>query len=208
MIRVLMSVVLLTVLVAFVTLGSVQPVLADVAEDKAITFVEKLGGKVVRDEKLPNKPVTSVVLSGVYPEPTDACLKELVPFKTIKTLELSLTHVTDAGLKDLAALKSLTSLGLSSTRVTDVGLKELAALKNLTDLYLASTQVTDAGMKELAVLKNLKGLSLSSTKVTDAGLRELGSLNNLSSLRDCPISRITPLTHSETRDRRFSVRDD
>ena len=72
---------------------------ADDAEDKAVAFVEKLGGKVTRDDKLPGKPVTTLDLVG--------------------------TKMTDAGLKELAALKSLSSLNLTGTKVTDAGEKEL-----------------------------------------------------------------------------------
>ena len=62
---------------------------ADDAEDKAVAFVEKLGGKVTRDEKAPGKPVI--------------------------TVDLSVTQVTDAGLKELAPLQNLTALDLSYT---------------------------------------------------------------------------------------------
>jgi hypothetical protein len=33
---------------------------ADEAEDKAVAFVEKLGGRATRDEKAPGKPVITV----------------------------------------------------------------------------------------------------------------------------------------------------
>jgi internalin A len=92
-------------------------------EDKAVSLVEKLGGKATRDEKAPGKPVVKVNLRG--------------------------TQVTDAGLKELAALKNLTTLDLNLTQVTDAGLKELATLKNLTTLELVYTKVTDVGLKEL-----------------------------------------------------------
>ena len=72
---------------------------ADDAEDKAVAFVEKLGGKVTRDEKAPGKPVITVSLND--------------------------TKVTDAGLKELATLKNLTTLDLGFTKVTDAGVKEL-----------------------------------------------------------------------------------
>jgi len=109
--------------------------------------VEKLGGKVTRDEKAEGKPVIRVRLGG--------------------------TQVTDAGLKELAALKNLQELDLAGTKVTDAGLKELAALKTLQTLYLDNTKVTDAGLKELAPLKNLQTLYLGNTQVTDAGKAEL-----------------------------------
>ena len=132
---------------SWVILCSSVPVWADDAEDKAVAFVEKLRGRVTRDENAPGKPVITVNLGG--------------------------TTVTDAGLKELAGLKSLSTLYLDSTKVTDAGVKELAGLKNLTALDLFNTQVTDAGLKELAGLKNLTTLFLSNTQVTDAGVREL-----------------------------------
>ena len=138
-----------TVIFALTVLGLClgSPVRADEAEDTAVEFVQKLGGKVTRDEKAPGKPVT--------------------------TLDLSFTEVTDAGLKELAPLKNLTTLDLGYTKVTNAGLKELAPLKNLTKLYLNRTRVTDAGLNELGPLKNLTTLSLYDTKVTNAGVAEL-----------------------------------
>ncbi len=96
---------------------------ADDAEDKAVKFVENLKGGVIRDDKLPGKPVVEVNLVS--------------------------TKITDTDLKELAAFKNLTTLDLSSTKVTDACVKELASLKNLTSLELRSTKVTDAGVKEL-----------------------------------------------------------
>lgn len=48
---------------------------ADEAGDRAVAFVEKLGGTVARDEKAPGKPVIEVSPSGTHV--TDAGLKEL-----------------------------------------------------------------------------------------------------------------------------------
>src|SRR5262249_44844721 len=100
--------------------------------DKAavVKMVEKLGGRVDVDAKLPGKPVVGVVLSN--------------------------TAVTDAGLKELKELKNLVFLSLSDTGVTDAGLKELKELKSLEALVLNDTLVTDAGLKELKELKSLQ----------------------------------------------------
>jgi len=95
-------------------------------EASAVKAVEKLGGKVTRDDKLPGKPVIEVNLA--FAHVTDASLKEL------------------KGLKDL---KQLTSLALYNSQVTDAGLKELKDLKQLTTLHLGGARVTDAGVKEL-----------------------------------------------------------
>src|SRR5947209_13191588 len=87
-------------------------------EASAVKAVEKLGGKVTRDDKLPGKPVIEVNLAG--------------------------SKVTDGGLKELKDLKHLTSLNLGWAKVTDVGLKELKELKQLTSLSITYTSVTDA----------------------------------------------------------------
>ena len=62
---------------------------ADDAEDKAVAFVKKLGGQVLRDEKAPGKPVIKVYLIG--PQVTDAGLKELATLKNLTTLFLFYT---------------------------------------------------------------------------------------------------------------------
>ncbi len=83
---------------------------ADEAEDKAVAFVEKLGGTVTRDEKAPGKPVV-----GVSFQPTIIIVK-------------TEGKVTDSDLKELVGLKNLTTLDLGSTGVTGAGLKELVGL--------------------------------------------------------------------------------
>jgi internalin A len=92
-------------------------------EEAAIKAIEKLGGKVYRDEKQPGKPVTRVALNG--------------------------TEFTDAGIKDLKELKELRELRLIGTQVTDAGLKELKELKELRELRLNFTKVTVAGVADL-----------------------------------------------------------
>jgi hypothetical protein len=86
----------------------------DEAEDKAAAFVEKLGGRVKRDEKAPGKPVISVILIGK--KVTNAELKELAPLQNLIGLSLSGTGVTDAGLKELAPLQNLSLLLLGWDR--------------------------------------------------------------------------------------------
>ena len=185
-------------LMSWLVLGSPIAARADDAEDKAFKFVEGLGGKVTRDEKLPGKPVVGVNLDGT--KMTDAGLKELAPLKNLTTLNLGNTQVTGVGLKELAPLKNLTTLNLNSTRVTDAGLIELFAFKNLAILDLGNMRevidpkvgdkdyrgegkgVTDTGLKEIAKLTSLTTLTLSYTKVSDAGLKELAPLKNLTTL--------------------------
>src|SRR5689334_372247 len=101
---------------------------ADQAEDRAISLVKYLGGKVER-ERSQKQPVVTVILNG--------------------------TKVTDADLMDLAALRQLQSLELNDTQITDTGLANVADLTNLRELALRSTQITDTGLSSVAVLKQL-----------------------------------------------------
>jgi internalin A len=113
---------------ACLLLAAAAPLFADDAEDKAVQAVEKLGGKVVRDDKDPTKPVVEVdlFLRDKPSEMTDAGLKELAALKGLQKLKLGPAMVTDAGLKELAGLKALKSLDLSDCKgVTDVGVKDL-----------------------------------------------------------------------------------
>src|SRR5438309_8637075 len=111
-----------TMLVGAVMLLAFLSGAARADEASAVKAVEKLGGTVTRDDKLPGKPVIGVNLAG--------------------------TQVTDAGLKELKDLKQLTTLYLNNTTVTDAVGKELKELKELTTLYLNTTNVTEAGGRE------------------------------------------------------------
>jgi hypothetical protein len=95
----------------------------DQAEDKAVKAIQRLGGRITRDEKAKGKPIVRVELDG--PKVTDAGLKHLARLKQLRTLYLGGTKVTDAGLKELAGLKQLQKLGLSGTKVTDKGIADL-----------------------------------------------------------------------------------
>src|SRR5947209_7412588 len=98
-----------TMLVGAVMLLACLSGAARADEASAVKAVEKLGGTVTRDDKLPGKPVIGVNLTGTHD-----------------------TQVTDAGLMELKDLKQLTTLYLNSTKVTGAGLKELKDLKQLT----------------------------------------------------------------------------
>ena len=132
-------------------------------ESQAIQEIERLGGKIKRDETLPGRTVTAVDFFA-------GCQR-----------------VGDKDLYPLKALKNLTTLNLGCTKITDAGLKEIRELKNLTTLNLSSLfglgpQITDAGLKEIKGLKNLTGLGLGFSKITDAGLEEIGKFENLRQL--------------------------
>ena len=167
---------LLATLVIWGCSNSVAPIVIEenVAENKVVQFIEKLRGKVTRDEELPDKPVIAVALFGT--KVTDAGLQQLAELKSLHTLNLGNTRVADAGLKELAGLTKLTTLGLHNTRVTDAGLQQLAGLTNLTLLTLDGTQITDAGLQQLAGLTKLTRLFVRGTQITDAGVAYIGKV--------------------------------
>ena len=151
-------------LAACVLLLAVVPLYADDAEDQAVKAVEKLGGKVIRDDKDPAHPVVEVDLEQCWGL-TDAGLKELAALKGLRKLVLfSCEGVTDASLKELIVFPRLQRLDLALTKVTGTGLKDLAGLKELQTLRLSYTAVTDAGLQHLAALKGLKDLDLECTR--------------------------------------------
>ncbi len=154
---------------------------AEADEADAVKLVEKLGGKIMRDDKQPAKPVVGVDLS--LKKVTDADLKELKELKQLASLNLfGCRAVTDAGVKELKELKQLDSLILMRTQVTEAGVKELKDLKQLTKLILGGTQGTDAGLKELKDLKHLTELRIIGCPVTNAGLKELKDFKQLTKL--------------------------
>ena len=88
-----------TMLVGAVMLLACLSGAARADEASAVKAVEKLGGKVTRDDKLPGKPVIGVVLNRT--RVTDASLKELKDLKQLTHLNLIHVKVTDDGVADL-----------------------------------------------------------------------------------------------------------
>ena len=120
---------------------------ADKSEDsQAVADIEALGGRFVRDEKQPGRPITAVGFRGRPFEDKDVHV--LASLKDLTYVDLNHTQITDAGLKELVEIESVTALDLTGTKVTDAGLKELQKLKNLTTLSLAGTKITEGGLKE------------------------------------------------------------
>jgi hypothetical protein len=140
-------------------------------EEKAVKAIEALGGMVIRDERLPGRPIVEVDLGGTGVK--DADLQHLKGFKSLQTLILYNNQLTDAGLKDLKEFKGLRDLRVGGNQITDAGLKDLKEFKGLVWLGLGDTLITDAGLKDLKGLKNLETLNLVNTEVTEAGLKDL-----------------------------------
>lgn len=175
-----MSRLLLSGLLAWLVSISATPVYADEAEDRAVDFLVKQGGSVGRDEKLPDKPVVSVWVSGKL---RDGGVSALAKLKSLVSVHLYNTNVTDSGLKEIALLKNLTSFGIvSKDKVSDAGIKEIAKLQNLTSLTIGTKKMTDVGFKEIPKLSNLTTLNLLEVKFTETGAKEIAKLPNLTTL--------------------------
>ncbi len=138
---------------------------------KAVAEIEKSGGKVGRDEAVPDKPVVAVNF-GVT-QVADAGLEPLKAFPKLKSVILNNTKVTDAGLDQLKPLAGLEKLYLVDTAITDAGLERLKGLTKLRVLSLVGTKVTDAGLDHLKGMADLREVFLAATKVTDAGVKRL-----------------------------------
>jgi hypothetical protein len=148
--------------------------------EQIIAMVEKLGGSVSADTRLPDRPITTVDLHAC--RATDRDLELLEGLDTLRTLNLYGTRVTDEGLGHLSALRGLRTLQLNSTAITDAGLRRLAGLTGLTELGLYGTRVTDEGLPSLMRLKNLQKLVLGGSQITDKGLHSMAGLKNLRQL--------------------------
>ena len=131
----------------------------DSKEATVIAKIEKLGGKVIKDEESPGSPVFEVDFRG-NKKITNNTLALLKDFPELTTLILTNTKISDGGLKELKHLPNLTTLEVDGTKITDAGLKEIGYLENLSSLDLTATQITDAALLELRVLKNLNTLHL------------------------------------------------
>src|SRR2546423_14082610 len=110
-------------------------------EASAVKAVEKLGGKVTRDDKLPGKPVIALSMWGTPAHIiSDDTLKPVKALTKLRVLDLNGTAVTAKGLAELKDLTNLQSLNLHrATKITDAALKEIKQFKNLQDLNLGFT---------------------------------------------------------------------
>jgi internalin A len=176
------------------------------SDPDALRQIERLGGKIRRDDGSSRRPVVEVdfdsasgfkdenihllkaledlrVLNFNQAQITYVGMLELKELKNLTTLRLSAcSQISEAGLAEVGSLTNLTSLDLSYTPTTDAVLKDLHDLKHLQTLKLGGTQVTDAGLKDLAEFREITTLSLSGTTTTAAGLKELRNLPRLTNL--------------------------
>ncbi len=134
-------------------------------EERAVTEVERLGGQVRKDGRLPGMPVTTVILAGS--KVTDGELQVVKSFPQLRSLDLRETRISDRGLLQLEKLSKLEELNLERTQITDGGLPSLNKLKELRKLNLNRTRVSDFGLESLKELTKLEELSVKDTDVSE-----------------------------------------
>jgi serine/threonine protein kinase/Leucine-rich repeat (LRR) protein len=152
------------------------------AQKRAVQALEKLGGRIRRDDSSAEKPVTELDLSGSAA--TDADLLSFASLPCSRKVSLSRCGtITGSGLEHLRDLNRLEVLSLESTAVTDAGLKKLAGFTNLRELSLADCErISDAGLQCLGNLRQLQNLNLTHTQITDAALAAVATLSDLRQL--------------------------
>ena len=158
--------------------------------DRVAREVQRLGGRLERDENRPGKPIVDIDLQDR--DLDDSGLVRFTGLTELQELNLRGTLITDAGLVHLRGLRSLESLNLSETRITDAGLQQLATLEKLSELTLENTPISDIGLARLAPLRKLRLVIASGTLVTVAGAdalrKEIPDLENVSIERPRAIS--------------------
>jgi Leucine-rich repeat (LRR) protein len=103
---------------------------------------------------------------------TDRGLRQLTRLKSLRSLDVSGSHVTQEGLGVLSSIAHLEYLSLwGCTEIGDLSAPHLAALVSLRELDLTDTVISDKGLDELAKAPALRRLHVSGTRVTAAGAR-------------------------------------
>ncbi len=120
-----------------------------------------------RDEDIPGKPVTGVLLSRDEPPLTDLELAEVRDLKTLTYLSVFSDKITDGGLAYLSGLTGLESLYLSTGGVTGSGFVHLRPLTKLKELNLPSLKddraYTADDLRPLAALQALEQVNIPRT---------------------------------------------
>jgi hypothetical protein len=161
---------------------------SDADQARAVTAIEQLGGRLVRDAQRDGNPVVKADLAGT--RVSDRDLESLRGLSQLHHVVLRGTGITDLGLPQVTTAGKLRNLELDGTAISDSGMPSIGRLISLRDLRLAGTRVSDEGLAQLRSLTKLWVLDLAGTDVSDAGLTHLRSLTALRSL-DLRETRVT-----------------
>ena len=139
----------------------------DDAEDRAITQLEELGIRVMRDE---SDDVSYIAFprgaTGEQLRNANMYLTQLSPFKS---LALSRTAIRDDDLFYLSNL-DIQVLYLHETQISWKGMKHLRGLRDLRTLWLFQTNIDDRIFDDLLALPKLNYLHVYGTSVSDEAI--------------------------------------
>jgi internalin A len=171
-------------------------------------IVERAGGRIVRDDARPGRPIVEVDFSETT-SLTDVELEAIAGATELKVFKLHVaaspdvvdgwrhlsrmknlesfiadgnSDVNDGVVAHLADLPKLTTVNVDSSGVTDLGVASLAKIPNLEELVLSGRRVTDACADSLARMTKLRRLKLNGTGITDAGTTGLTGMSKLREL--------------------------
>ena len=151
---------------------------ADEAENKAVATIERLGGRISRENPdKPASPVVEVDLTGV--KKAAEALADLARLQDLQFLLLNRTTITDNDLLHVKSLRKLVRLELSETNITDTGLASLRDLPELRSLSLKNTSITGTGLVHFKGHEKLQSLSLDASKITDKSVELLKQCKHL-----------------------------
>jgi hypothetical protein len=141
-------------------------------------WIENAGGVATRDNA---GRVTAISFRASWV--TDADLRKLAAYPTLRALDLSLTRVTDQGMQELKGLTGITDLNLRFAEyVTDEGISAIKNWKTLKRLTLHGTKASDTSLEHIQNIASLEWLDAGSIMLTDVGLERLTLLPNLKAL--------------------------
>src|SRR5690349_8954139 len=122
-------------------------------QEQAIAEITKQGGKVLRNESEPDKPIEQVTLDRT--QDTNVSLKQLRFFLKLNNLQVSQTQVSKNGLQQLKALTSLKKLTFYDIPMADDDLSNLANLTFLNSLCIGHCGISNSGLEHIHTLTNI-----------------------------------------------------
>lgn len=109
----------------------------------------------------------------------DPALNYMCRFSGISVLYADRSEVTDEGLKDASKLKSLRSLDLYMSHIEGKFLDQLKDLKKLKKLNLSETNLRTDNLSKLSKITSLTNLALGKLALKNEDLAKLGKMNSM-----------------------------
>jgi uncharacterized protein (TIGR02996 family) len=132
---------------------------------------------------MPDLPNLKVFAVGGNVGITNASLRRIGNWRTLRRLRLNAPQFTDEGIAHLTGLSGLCELDLSYTEISDEGLRHLSRLTALESIDLSETGIGGRGLAALRALPRLRRLNLTNSRVPEQGLGGLVGCQALEELR-------------------------